>query len=865
MAEPEPGILRWMDELERSPEAAVDDLLRGIADISPYERAGAADALVTIFGALPAGDSRRQTLDDAIASWITSRRGDGPEIRCEYGMNRYIEELIEALTAVSRLRLPGAADRLRSSFASFRDWLTPLSLGRGQDPVVELWRVMASMQTDRRFLKDWYRLCEEAGRSLHDGYFNVGLLGLRLLPEADGSEEGPGGRLKPEVMAGLFRWASLLPPGPASRKAFQHRLAALKVWYPRGPQRWRELILPFFDIHAEAPFWDWIEGADFKLVKPGKPVAANLAPLPPRSRSDDLLRRLTEETTAPLLPEIRALVRDHERYAEATGDAELLVRVATTFSRRLRRQAPRQALRLARLAHRWQPSNPYTWTHWASAFEALGEEDRAEVVYWETVRRFPENPVARVSLSNLLARNGRKEEAEAVLRETVARFPDHAPAVTALAELLAGSGRKEEGEAGLRGAVARFPDHARARVSLADLLAQEGRSDEAEALLREAMARFPEKPTAHNALSRLLLSGGRTDEAETLLRETAARFPDHPVARITLSELLTRSGHAEQAEALFREIIERFPENAVARIALADLLSRGGRSEEAERLDRETRARFRRDVVEPRARALWLLHWNRLDEAEELYQQILIRFGEDGYTRRLAEEIARRRAGWTGWSEPIDSPVESADDTGADGDELSESGADLELDNQLFTNADVSRADLRLRSQSQDTSRQQALARIKEILAADPGHVYPRLVLGLHEAAWRRRMVEEVEAFPRAYPLRFLAARETGSPEEWEHLLHDFHQHRPLTLLGRLAADNEAADPVGVHDLAAWVERGNGSRRGFEALIADRLRRWFGEAPAESVPADLLDYLTPHRAEIEGLVGDGLRRAADEG
>lgn len=849
MAEPEPGLSLWMDELDRSPETAVDDLLRGLADITPFERAGAADTLVTVFGALPAEDSRRQALDEALAAWLAARRGEGPEVRCERGMSRYIEELIEALTAVSRLRLPGTADRLRASFASFRDWLTPLALGRGQDPALELWRIMALMQTDRRFLKDWYRLCEESGRSLHDGYFNVGLLGLRRLPAPDGSEDG---RLKPEVIAGLFRWAARLPPGQAGRKTFQHRLTALNVLYPRTPQRWRELLLPFRDIHAEAVFWDWIEGAGFKLGKPAKdrPGAVHLALLPPKSRSDDLLRRLTEEPSAPLLPEVEALIREHERYAEATGDAEILVRLATTFSRRLRYQVPSQALSLARLAHRWQPSNPYTWTHWAAAFEALGEEDRAEVVYWETVRRFPENPVARVALSNLLARNRRKEEAEALLRETVARFGDNAPALTALAELLAETDRKEEGEARLRDVVIRFPDHARARISLANLLAQEGRNDEAEAILRETMARTQDKPTVPNTLARLLLKDGRTDEAEALLRQTMVRLPDHPVARTSLAELLIRRGNADQAEALLRETIERFPRNVVARIALAEILFNSGRSAEAERLERETRAGFRRNVVDPHGRVLWLLHWNRLDEAEELYQNVVLRFGDDGYKRRLAEEISRRRAGWQGDSEPEDEP--------------SEPEADLEVDPQLLANADVSRADLRLRSESDDTSRQQDLERIEEVVAVDPGHVYPRLVLGLHAAAWRRRVAAEAEAFPRAYPLRFLAARETGSPEEWDRLLHDFHQHRPLTLLGRLAADGETMDPADAHDLASWVERGNGSRRDFEALLADRLRRWFGEAPSRTVPADLLGRLAPHRAEIETLVGDGLRRAADE-
>jgi Flp pilus assembly protein TadD len=571
-------------------------------------------------------------------------------------------------------------------------------------------------------------------------------------------------------------------------------------------------MLPLIDAHPAAPFLDWLEGAGLKLERRGKPPSGVIPALPPRSRLEDLLRRLGKERTDRLISEIRALVRDYERYAEATGDAEILVKAACHFSGRLRRRHPREALRLVRLAHRWQPSNPYTWTQWAAALEALGEDERAEVVYWEAVRRFPENAVARVALADLLVKTE--------------RFAD----------------------------------------------------------------------------------------AEALLRETMDRFRDNEVSRNALADLLAKTERFADAEALLRETMDRFRDDEFSRNALADLLTRSDRLDEAEYLYRETMAQFRRDRVAPHALAFLLLRRNRIAEAEDLYWQIRSRFAEDRYTRKLAEEIARLQEGWRGemenaWRTEEESPKrvpaseklpafeednkretslgrvevkgtpaetghpQYAEQSVGPGmvvaEPVSEYGAPdettLDLDPRLRHNAEVGRADLMLRSGVNGSKRQDALVHVEEILDRDPDHIYPRLILGLHDTDWCRRLVAETEAFHSAYPLRFLAARETGSHARWDRLLSDFGEHRPWTLLGRLVAGNGDADPADASRLATWVAGGNGSRRGFEAFTAERLERWLGESPGDADPTELLRRLTAHRGEIEVLVGDALRRAADEG
>lgn len=183
----------WLADFERDPFVALDELLRGVADIAPYERAEASDVLVKFFAGLSEEHADRRRLDEALTSWLRTRRDDGPEARRRHGARRYVDEVTQALTAVYRLRLRGTARWLRDEFAALQLWLTSLDEGPSEDPAGELWRVMALMQEDRRFLGDWYRLCEAAGRSLPGHYLSLGLLGLRFLPADDGQ-----GASKPE-------------------------------------------------------------------------------------------------------------------------------------------------------------------------------------------------------------------------------------------------------------------------------------------------------------------------------------------------------------------------------------------------------------------------------------------------------------------------------------------------------------------------------------------------------------------------------------------------------------------------------------------------------------------------------------------
>lgn len=328
--------LPWMQHFDAEPDVALDELLRGVAEIAPYERAEAAELLALLFGGL-------------------------------------------------------AAELLRERLEEFASWLASLYLAPSRDPAAELWRVLALMQPDRRFLETWYRLCDEAGRGLPETYLDLGILGLRRLPGEDGSElSGP----TTELLAGLFRWAVHLHPGDANRKAFQRRLRALMALYPLAPNTWRGLIRPLLSHrYRDAPFAEWFAGVGLQLGGGGK-SNGRVPHLPLASRREGLLKRIGREPLDQLLHEIRALLDDYERYAEATGEDDSFVKSACNFGNRLKDQAPAVALALARAANRWRPSDEHAWTLWAEALVRLGRKEEAEEVYWEAVRRFPWDEVS---------------------------------------------------------------------------------------------------------------------------------------------------------------------------------------------------------------------------------------------------------------------------------------------------------------------------------------------------------------------------------------------------------------------------------------------------------------------------------------
>ena len=774
----------WLTGFRQKPDTALDELLRGIAFISPYERAGSADVLVTFFSALNDRDPLIESLDQTLTKWLKKRRQDGPAVRHAYGVDRYLEELIQALSAVYRLLLPLTADYLRENFTYYQGWLVPLNKGPGQDPASELWRVVALIQPDRRFLKNWYHLCAEADHTLPINYLSLGLLGLRMMPEENGEQSG---RLKTELLAGFFRWASRLQDNRPNQRVFIRQIRMIKVLYPRTSNMWRERLAPLIRQYKKmgAAFWPWLEKAGIKNITTSRIKGAVL--LPAYARRDNLLKRLKQKKFQDILPDIRKLITEHERYAEATGDAGYLVKTACDFSRLLLKKEPSYALELARTANRWQPSNYFSWSLLARALEKLYKDELAEIVYWEAIRRFPENVYFRTQLSGLLVRPriDRQEVAEKLLWETIDRFPDNAVCRVALAELLAKSGREEEAEDILRKTMGDFPNNAVCRVALAELLAKSGREEEAEDILRKTMGDFPNNAVCRLAYCFWLIRWRRTSkEVSTFYNKEIVSLPESP------------------HKAKLRELLEKGKVDDVSEIEVPDL----------------------RDLMD---------EMHVLDVPEHMQVK-----------------------------EP-----ELGDDVSVSKTPKPQSSEEIYVNQEylpLRENMLVSRADLFLRTSDDEKEQKNELVKLNLILENNPEKIFARLVISLYDKNSRRKIADEIDAYYHAYPLRFLAARETDDKRQWDALLHDFPEHRYLTSLGRL--DSEAVDDIGNEavKLRKWSATHNGNGD-FEEFAKHKVHDWLFRNMGEDVDMDILaDNLSKNRDKVEIFLKDGLKRAVDE-
>jgi len=211
-----------------------------------------------------------------------------------------------------------------------------------------------------------------------------------------------------------------------------------------------------------------------------------------------------------LAPQIDTVIRKNERYATRTGDTFYLVRTACNIGMRLLRggdvpeRRAAKARELARVALRFEGANVYAWALWRDALAAEGKFEAAELLGWETVRRFPEDPQWRTQLALLLAnRLDQAQKAEALLRETIVLF-SHDPKNSVFA-----------------------------RCELALILADRlDRPQEAEVLLCETLKLFPNNVVAHTQLANVVgRDSARLKEAIALLDVALKIEPNDEIAR----------------------------------------------------------------------------------------------------------------------------------------------------------------------------------------------------------------------------------------------------------------------------------------------------------------------------------------------
>lgn len=569
----------WLLRFRAEPLAALDDLLRGLARIPPYERAAPPDLLELLFGSLPEDDPDRQLLDETLRDWLAARPAAmTPEARAAYGLSRYVTESMNALSAVWLLRLPLAAAWLQDHFLDLDRWAAPLRLSEAWDLPRALAQAGALTQTDQRLRFYWLRLCRDAARLSRRDMIDPALSGLSRLPGASGQGASA------DLIAGLARFGADLERTPLDQRDFLRRWRALKARFPRTGKTWHGLWYgALSDRQYEGkPFLGWLTEAEPALRKAWEGARPTL-PRNIRGTVEALAIRGQSADQRPLvLAEAETLLAALDRYAEATGDAYNFVTSACNLGKEILPWAPGHALRWAREALRWEPGNGYAWDQRAGALHRLGRTDLAQSVYWEAIRRLPDNAVVRNQLALILVDQDRTAEAEALFREAHERDPNDAIARVELARLLARTGREPEAEDLLRRTLTDLSTNPIAPYTLALLLIAWDRPGEAAVLRTRYVGRFGQDPWSAT-LDRLIAAGaaGRTEAQQRLADRDLHAEPgatpvaaDAPVAEDEFAREeqsarpLRRAADASRADLLFR-----IQDPAAARQTLADLLA----------------------------------------------------------------------------------------------------------------------------------------------------------------------------------------------------------------------------------------------------------------------------------------------------
>ena len=514
----------WLDALVESPADAMRDLLSGAASLGPLSAAEPADAVHHLIGKSAKDDPLRVALDDGCLevledyrTTIQSRRGDAFSIA--------LAELYQFQSIITRLLPPRTVSDLHARYPLWHGFFETFVIDRGLDLRREYYRGLAlsqdiaaeAGQEPRRLMPLWLSICGESGGAgaFDKSYLRIGLLGLRRLPLGAAFSANENFALQ-----GLARWAASAEPSEAE---FMREWRVLENDFPRDADFWTSRVQQaIISVEADltrrngeretsfpAAVW-WREDVD---INPGEMRLIGGAAEPPTREEHQQVLRDIGEPLSTLAPRLDPLMRGYRRYTDKTGDMFHLVRshcnvgmkLITTGPKSERKTRGQRAIRLAETALAHDGTHVYAWALLRDALSAANRFQDAELVGWETIRRFPENVQWRTQLATLLAGPlDRPEEAADLLRETMAVFPKNPVPRTQLATLLAGPlVRPDEAADLLRETMAGFRENPFVRTQLATVLADDLQAlDQSREVLRIAIA-----------------DGASDDATDTLLRK----------------------------------------------------------------------------------------------------------------------------------------------------------------------------------------------------------------------------------------------------------------------------------------------------------------------------------------------------------
>lgn len=457
----------WANELRQAPPQAVADLLRGAADIGPFERVAPYEFLLAV---LPrASRNVSQTLlgepqsdpadaentadlpgflDDGLSAWLlVQRQAPLPPAR---KLSAYAAQVCEALQWPLYFKLPQTREVLWADRALWLQWLGSLTLSAYRDPEYDYWQVLASRQDDDRLQFFWQSFVVEAGRLRSGRYLNLGLLALARLPLSD---EDSLRNLRLQVQSLVNRYQRRKSWGVPAQEELAHSLRGVMARNPSlNAADYRAFLSGVL-----APLGDDKTASVLSLVGLGQIGLSNASVSIPRyickldppglaTETDNAVRAVRQSgSLAQAWKAIRPLLSAHEDYLHRSGDAYYFVRTLDECARALCKKYPLRdpevrdrLFQWIHLALRMDADNPRLWMLWELALRKAYQPQRAEWVLWEMTRRFPDHLPCRVELARLLAASpdaDNQAQAHRLLRQVLQLDPNNIHAHSTLAQL----------------------------------------------------------------------------------------------------------------------------------------------------------------------------------------------------------------------------------------------------------------------------------------------------------------------------------------------------------------------------------------------------------------------------------------------
>ena len=455
----------WADELRRTPQQAVADLLRGAASVSPFERAAPHEFLLAVLPrssrlvsrkllgepsfATPEQDPTADLpacLDTGLSAWLLAQR-QAP-LPAARKLGAYAAQVCEALQWPLYFDLHQTRAALQAERARWLPWLASITLTAYRDPEYDYWQVLAAHQPGDDLQFYWQSFVVEAGRTRSSRFLNLGLLALARLPL---NEEDSLRNLRLQVQALINRYQRRKGWGaPAQQELAEALRNVMARNLSMGRANYRAFLLAML-----SPLGDDKAISVLTLVGLGQPqrqpasrvnTAYKLKPPAQAYEADQAVQAVRRSgSLVQAWNVVRPLLTAHEDYLHKSGDAYFFVRTldkcARTLCEKYRLHDPEIRARLFQWIHlalRLDADDPRLWMLWELALRQAGQPQRAQWVLWEMTRRFPDHLPCRVELARLLAESSTPDDqaqAQRLLQQVLTLDSGHLHAHSTLAQL----------------------------------------------------------------------------------------------------------------------------------------------------------------------------------------------------------------------------------------------------------------------------------------------------------------------------------------------------------------------------------------------------------------------------------------------